>query len=546
MQTWPRDRRRTLLIAMLALLAWVALAVPAAGHAFLVATDPADGATLPDAPEQFALDFDEAVEVPLDGVRLFDAAGARLAVTPAVDGGTSIVIDLPPLSDGAYVLTWRVVSDDGHPVAGTVTFSVGTAAGVDEALLAELTVEDASISPVTQALRALTYAVTLLAAGLAVFLAWLVPPSTAVPTRVSRMAAGAAIAGVVASSAAFVAQVMSVTGRGLAEAMQPQVITEMLGTPFGQSAVLRVIWTALTAVLLLRRAHRRVPAVTGIIAIFTFVIDGHQRVVDPVALLVGADLVHLAVGALWIGAVVGLVLVLRGPPAVAPVVAIVDRVSAAGLVSAAIIVVTGVMMAVPLVRVPSALATTAYGRVLLVKAAAVVIVLAIAAVNRWRLVPAISNEPEEARAWRRLRLALGIEIGVLALVVSVSGVLATTPPAAQVIGASGIFVADAPLTDTLTAELVIDPNEVGRNAVHLYVFGVGGQPAADVDGALLELTHAPSGTGPVRVEPFAAGPGHWVANVDDFVLPGRWTVEVVVGTGRFDEARATFTTTIVD
>jgi hypothetical protein len=62
-------------------------------------------------------------------VQLQDASGNAVELTDEYSiSGTSITQPLPALDDGAYTLNWRVVSEDGHPISGSIGFTVGEAA----------------------------------------------------------------------------------------------------------------------------------------------------------------------------------------------------------------------------------------------------------------------------------------------------------------------------------------------------------------------------------------------------------------------------------
>ena len=117
------------LIAGLAiLLSALCLATGASAHATLVSTDPGDGSILALAPKSVQLRFNEAVTPAV--VRVIDAAGAtRDDVTVRVAGDT-IIVTLPDnLPRGTQVVSYRVTSEDGHPVAGAMVFSIGAATG---------------------------------------------------------------------------------------------------------------------------------------------------------------------------------------------------------------------------------------------------------------------------------------------------------------------------------------------------------------------------------------------------------------------------------
>jgi len=115
--------RRSLLtlLGVAALLGWAA---PAAAHAVLVSSSPASGATVT-SPATVSLTFDD---------KLLDI-GARISVLDARGGDhaagaayfpvpTTVQVNVGPLDPGEYTAEWRVVADDGHPIEGTLPFTV--------------------------------------------------------------------------------------------------------------------------------------------------------------------------------------------------------------------------------------------------------------------------------------------------------------------------------------------------------------------------------------------------------------------------------------
>src|SRR5690606_14383990 len=94
---------------------------PAYAHATLVATSPANGAELDAPPAEIRLRFSERVTVAPDGVTLRDADGVVVETPPAgttPEDPTTVVLPVPgDLPQGAYVVVYRVVSEDSHPVA---------------------------------------------------------------------------------------------------------------------------------------------------------------------------------------------------------------------------------------------------------------------------------------------------------------------------------------------------------------------------------------------------------------------------------------------
>jgi copper transport protein len=104
-------------------------AQPAAAHAVLVESQPADGATLDRSPSVVRLGFSEDISPRLSSARIVDSSGRTVAGTRvAVDRGGSrlLTMEVPPLPDGAYGVVWQVMAaDDGHTTSGVVVFAVG-------------------------------------------------------------------------------------------------------------------------------------------------------------------------------------------------------------------------------------------------------------------------------------------------------------------------------------------------------------------------------------------------------------------------------------
>jgi methionine-rich copper-binding protein CopC len=114
---------RVLVLALLLALAWPSSAW---AHARLLRSDPADEAVLSKAPTSVRLLFDDSVRARSGMKAIRNGGGSVLAGKPHVVGGRTLVIPLRPgLRDGDYTVLWRVLSNDGHEVSGTIAFGVG-------------------------------------------------------------------------------------------------------------------------------------------------------------------------------------------------------------------------------------------------------------------------------------------------------------------------------------------------------------------------------------------------------------------------------------
>jgi methionine-rich copper-binding protein CopC len=126
---------RLLTILLLACAALGIVPPAAQAHNVLIGSDPKDGATLPASPERVTLIFDQAVRQGYAQVGVTGADGSSWADGAAVVAAERVSVRVKPLpAGGSYVVGYRILSADGHPVTGKITFSLapdasGVAAG---------------------------------------------------------------------------------------------------------------------------------------------------------------------------------------------------------------------------------------------------------------------------------------------------------------------------------------------------------------------------------------------------------------------------------
>lgn len=130
----PAAQRRVTLAALAAITLSAAVAllgvVPAASaHEQVVSSSPAAGEQLTAAPSEVAVNFTADIMNIGAVMLLSDESGTEWELGEVVPEGitarTAVASELP---DGRYTLAWRVVSGDGHPISGTVPFTIGEVA----------------------------------------------------------------------------------------------------------------------------------------------------------------------------------------------------------------------------------------------------------------------------------------------------------------------------------------------------------------------------------------------------------------------------------
>jgi methionine-rich copper-binding protein CopC len=97
----------------------------ALAHADLILSSPDDGARLAEVPAQVELTFSEDLLPETVVVSVEDSTGLVIRVLEYQVDGADVIVTWPPgLSGSDYTVNYRVVSQDGHPVSGSLAFTV--------------------------------------------------------------------------------------------------------------------------------------------------------------------------------------------------------------------------------------------------------------------------------------------------------------------------------------------------------------------------------------------------------------------------------------
>lgn len=100
-------------------------AATALAHNTLIGSEPGEGARVETSPGQVRLTFDQPVRVGFSTVTMVGPEGAHwIDAEPQAEGSTvtASVGELGPA--GTYTVGYRILSADGHPVSGKVTFEL--------------------------------------------------------------------------------------------------------------------------------------------------------------------------------------------------------------------------------------------------------------------------------------------------------------------------------------------------------------------------------------------------------------------------------------
>lgn len=531
-------------------------------HAEVIGVDPPAGTVLPATPDEVTVTFTEPVSLSGGNVELFDATGASIPVEASVVDRT-VHVDLPAtLDDGTYLVAWRVISADSHPVSGTSTFSVGapSAGGVTNVDLGGGAPVAASVWRIIA--MAFTYGGVLVAVGLWWYSrrwhsAALHEPDENVVGALDRLdvwCSISALVGFVALIAAFPARLVTVGGDWSA-LTDGSFVTDNITGPIGLA-------TAVTLVgllgLVLCRPRDGSPArlafglLATVFALGGFAVEGHTRTKEPTWLIMLSDFVHTAAGSVWLGGVVALALMLRRTTGRWRTRIAVD-VSWGALWAVIAVSAAGIAMSVIVLPSFNALADTSYGQALLVKIGLVLILLAIGARNRLSLVPdletatadadpthdgSVDDRSAAAGPAARLRRSVVAELVVFTLLLVATATLVGRSPVVADDAPTGIAPVSAPLSPIAgTVTATVSPGAVGANIIELTLLDDTGAPLAVIEPPAVELREETRGIGPLTLSAEDRGDGSFYM-LADIPFVGDWTLTVRARTGTFDSTSA--------
>ncbi|MEV7600608.1 FixH family protein [Kitasatospora sp. NPDC089797] len=430
--------------ALLALM--LAGAGPAAAHATLDATDPAQNSVVATAPAAVTLTFSETVSLSNDSVRVLDPAGKAVDTgNPGhADGkGNTARVGLNSgLANGTYTVAWRAVSEDSHPVGGAFTFSIGAPSDTSVSATA---LQGAKADTLVAALygtgRTVAYAAFALLAGVAAFVlvCW---PAGVARRPVQRLLMTGWTALLTSTVAVLLLRGPYERGSGVGQALDLSLVRTTLDERIGTALAARLLLLAAAGIFLsllvgqlgqppkpvaptadehpaedaeaaeLRELEQRAVerpqrearlglGVAGLVLAValsaTWAGADHASVGIQVWLALPFGILHLIAMALWLGGLAALLVALREGVGAE----VVDRFSRVAFGSVAVLVVTGVYQSWRGVGSWSALTGTEYGKLLLVKTGCVVVMLGVAWISRsWlarlRSAPAEAAEVERA------------------------------------------------------------------------------------------------------------------------------------------------------
>ena len=515
---------RLRLLAGMALLLALAPVQAAWAHAQLLDTVPVASAVLEAAPETIELQFNEPV-TPL-AITLVRPGGDSLDLIDATTGGATVTVRLPQVDMGTHVLSWRVVSTDGHPIAGSLVFSIGQVTGASAVDMSS----DGVVSGLLWGGKALMFVALFVGIGGALF-----GSVAELPPAARRLSSALSFAGLLLMPTTLGLQGLDALGLSLASGFDGHVWTTGLSTSYGLTAMVGTLAFALSLCALLlpaNRVARSVGLLAAALAALSLALSGHASAAEPQWLTRPAVFLHIGGVLFWVGALLPLWMLLRDQRDSADrALAIFSRIIP---IAVGPLVASGLALAVVQMGAPGQQWLSPYGFILGAKLVLLIGLFGLALVNRlWLTTPALAGD-EVAR--HRLRRSIGLEAVIVVVVLGLVAGWRFTPPPRALADASAQALAVEPimvhLMDAETMAMVsVSPGSAGPVTMDIALSDMEGEEISAE--SIVVMLSSPA----LGIEPFRStamqSQGGWVVEGLTIPIAGLWLLDLEIRMSRF-------------
>jgi len=526
------------------------IGVPSAyAHPFLLDSEPSQAVNAPIGTTQIITKYSEAVEINFSELKVFDSNGNQIdnGDTTYYEGESSLVITTPPLEDGTYTVTSKVLSKvDGHLVRAAIIFGVGEAQ-VDASLLESQDESETTFLPEAAArFPGIVGQTVVLGSAISAIAIWgtqrkhfgkenLTLINQTYRSKFSKIT-GAALVGVLASNFVMIA-VQTVR-------LETSPI-DVLGTTFGATWLIRMIITIILLGIwfwMERKPHltnkKHVPMlIVSLALIFTTTMFGHGTASELVAPMI-LDYVHNLLASVWIGGVIFFSFVIL--PTLAKldwmekektVLAILPRYSGMVTIALGILIITGPTLLWFLESNVTSITNSTYGFLIFAKIFLALIMIGLGAYFQFKVQrPAVKNlggaigagvfgfgekppdiskegfEPPTIEALASKKLAKPLKasavigiilLGVVSLLVNSSlpaGEVQTADAQTATFGFSSVLFSEQAKFD-----VSVLPVGVGPNTISVIVSTIDGEQMSDVSGLKIKVSNPQRNISPIEI-----------------------------------------------
>ena len=493
----------------------------ASAHPFLLDSEPGQGQNAPAGTTQIITNYSEAVEIGFSELRVYDANGNQVDnKDTAYNGGeTSLIVTTPPLEDGVYTITSKVLSKiDGHLVQAAIVFGVGDVK-IDSSLLEKQENSETTFIPESIARFPGLVGQTIVLGGVIVSITiW-----SSQQTRFREVFADI--------NEQFKIKFSKIIGIGVIATFASNFIMlgvqtwrletsplDVIGTTFGTTWLIRMIITIIIIGLWFWMERKNEITIKGqiplliasLILIATTTMMGHGASTELEAPWI-LDYSHNLLSSIWIGGViffafVALPTITKTENSIKEKItlSLIPRFSGLFIIAIGILIITGPTLLWFLDDNVASLTDSTYGKLILIKIAIAAAMIGFGGMYQIKFLKNM-HDLEKLNISRKISKPLKFEAGLgIALLAVVALLVNSSLPAGEIQSADaiqGTFGYESVLfSENAKFDVKVLPAGIGSNTISVIVTSYDNKPLADISGLKVKVSNPQKNISPIEAE----------------------------------------------
>ena len=493
----------------------------ASAHPFLLDSEPGQGQNAPAGTTQIITNYSEAVEIGFSELRVYDANGNQIDnKDTAYNGGeTSLIVTTPPLEDGVYTITSKVLSKiDGHLVQAAIVFGVGDVK-IDSSLLEKQENSETTFIPESIARFPGLVGQTIVLGGVIVSITiW-----SSQQTRFREVFADI--------NEQFKIKFSKIIGIGVIATFASNFIMlgvqtwrletsplDVIGTTFGTTWLIRMIITIIIIGLWFWMEKKNEITIKGqiplliasLILIATTTMMGHGASTELEAPWI-LDYSHNLLSSIWIGGViffafVALPTITKTENSIKEKItlSLIPRFSGLFIIAIGILIITGPTLLWFLDDNVASLTDSTYGKLILIKIGIAAVMIAFGGLYQVKFMRD-TYDFEKLDISKKIGKPLKIEAGLgIALLAVVALLVNSSLPAGEIQSADalqGTFGYESVLfSENAKFDVKVLPAGIGSNTISVIVTSYDDKPLADISGLKVKVSNPQKNISPIEAE----------------------------------------------
>ena len=493
----------------------------ASAHPFLLDSEPGQGQNAPAGTTQIITNYSEAVEIGFSELRVYDANGNQIdnKDTAYNNGETSLIVTTPPLEDGVYTITSKVLSKiDGHLVQAAIVFGVGDVK-IDSSLLEKQENSETTFIPESIARFPGLVGQTIVLGGVIVSITiW-----SSQQTRFREVFADI--------NEQFKVKFSKIIGIGVIATFASNFIMlgvqtwrletsplDVIGTTFGTTWLIRMIITIIIIGLWFWIEKKNQITIKGqiplliasLILIATTTMMGHGASTELEAPWI-LDYAHNLLSSIWIGGVIFFAFIAL--PTIAKTdnsikekitLSLIPRFSGLFIIAIGILIITGPTLLWFLDDNVASLTDSTYGKLILIKIGIAAVMIAFGGLYQVKFMRD-TYDFEKLDISKKIGKPLKIEAGLgIALLAVVALLVNSSLPAGEIQSADalqGTFGYESVLfSENAKFDVKVLPAGIGSNTISVIVTSYDDKPLADISGLKVKVSNPQKNISPIEAE----------------------------------------------